>query len=178
MMINFKTGERAKFLSQVAGLSEVIACFVQDLSTLERQKAISSSNDIKVFLARCNTKSVMITRCENNYFGVDSAALIFNKNSYPFEVSEQELEKEWTAITSSWWSKEHFIQLKMATHTKFPGAVARDTELDEAADKWSEESAKEFRLRLDAHEAEIEERINDPAYWEEIRRSLVGIEGR
>lgn len=177
-MINFKTGERAKFLAQVAGLSEVMACFVQDLSPLERQKVISKVNDIQLFLAHCNAKSVIVTSYENNYFGVDMAALIFNKNSCPFEVSNQELEKEWSAITSSWWSKEHFIQLKMAIHTKFPGAIARDTELDEAANKLSEQSAKEFRAKLDAHEAEIEARINDPAYWEEIRRSLVGIDGR
>jgi hypothetical protein len=172
MSIQFRKKQRAQFYAAVAGLSEIMAGFIRHLSPTDRRVAIRNADCIARFINIAKLQSIKIQLSSSNSFGFQRAceSLSLSKDSEELQVGFQELESLWNETTAKW-SSEHWLALKMALHTRLPG-TERDSQIDAAADKNNKESSREFHDRLASEEAEIEARLDNPGYWEQIRKDL------
>jgi hypothetical protein len=172
MNIKFKkAGERAKFIYDIAGLSEIMAAFIKS-SKEQKDELISKADSIDKFSAICH-KTAFIDYRPNNQYGSKCAKELLKKSGFPFEVDIFELETLWKEITKSWEGKTNgfFLSLKQALYTKLP--VSPPDDLKAMCDQKAEEKTKEFWAEFQRRDAELEKRISDPDYWQKIASDLM-----
>lgn len=157
--------------NQQAALGEAIAHFLKDCTPGQIEAALGVPVQLGKILEQSRHKVVTIDRHQDNYAGFDALARELPANEGSLVIDRSTLGVLFERITKSYF-REDWIYLNMAIRSR-PVLVqaGRPADLAEGLPE------SDFRDRLQAMEAEVEARLDDPAYRAQLLRDMENFQG-
>jgi hypothetical protein len=157
--------------NQQAALAEAIAHFLKSCTPGQIEAALGIPVQLGKILEQSRYKAVTIDRRQDNYAGFDALAWAFPSNEGSLVIDRTTLETLFERITKGY-SREDWIHLNMAIRSRPVLAQAgRPADLAEGLPE------SDFRDRLQTIEAEVEARLDDPAYRAQLLRDMENFQG-
>ena len=165
---------KRKLDEQILGLGFLMSCCVQQAPNSKKQiAAVENVKNIDIFLWKCQLREVTIDNSAEFHYSSGLARELVGASDFPFILDKETLIRIWSSLTDKF-QQEHWVRLKMSiaiyTRLNYPG-------LREQADLISSASSDDFRRRLNQDDAELEQRLDDPNYQQQLIRDLGNFNG-